>query len=248
MTVSQASRVPAWLDLLQGLSGLLLVVFMWAHMFFVSSILLGMDTMYTVTRMFEGEFLFGKPYPVLVTLVAVFISLILGLHALLALRKMPASYLEHRNFLRHAAGFRHWDTTLWLVQVITGLVLMFIAFAHLYQMMVHPGDIGPYASADRVWSGGWEPLYLVLLVAVEIHGAVGLYRLALKWGWINAGRGSRARRNLKRFMWGIIVFFLVLGIFTGSAYRKIGYEHRDHVGERYMPAQPSQQKEEERSE
>ena len=61
MTVSQASRVPAWLDLLQGLSGLLLVVFMWAHMFFVSSILLGMDTMYTVTRMFEGEFLFGKP-------------------------------------------------------------------------------------------------------------------------------------------------------------------------------------------
>jgi fumarate reductase subunit C len=248
MTISQASRVPAWLDLLQGLSGLLLVVFMWAHMFFVSSILLGMDTMYTVTRMFEGEFLLGKPYPVLVTLVAVFISLILGLHALLALRKMPASYLEHRNFLRHAAGFRHWDTTLWLVQVITGLVLMFIAFAHLYQMMVHPSDIGPYASADRVWSGGWEPLYLVLLVAVEIHGAVGLYRLALKWGWISAAKGSRARRNLKRIMWGIIVFFLVLGMFTGSAYKKIGYEHRDQVGERYMPAPPSQQKEEEGSE
>jgi fumarate reductase subunit C len=243
MTIGQTSRVPAWLDLLQSVSGLLLVAFMWAHMFFVSSILLGMNAMYTVTRMFEGEFLFGKPYPVLVSLVVIVISLILGLHALLALRKIPASYLEHRNFLRHAAGFKHGDTTLWLVQVITGLVLMFLAFAHLYQMMVHPGDIGPYASADRVWSGGWEPLYLVLLISVETHGAVGLYRLALKWGWINVARGSSARRNLKRFMWGVIVFFLVLGMFTGAAYRKIGYEHRDHVGERYTPAQQEERSE-----
>jgi len=46
------SRLPAWLDLAQSLSGLLLALFMWGHMFFVSSILLGKDAMYIVTRTF----------------------------------------------------------------------------------------------------------------------------------------------------------------------------------------------------
>ncbi|MES9905950.1 MAG: hypothetical protein ABW168_25155 [Sedimenticola sp.] len=41
--------------------------------------------------------------------------------------------------------------------------------------------IGSYASADRVWSGRFWPLYLVVLFAVELHGVVGLYRLAVKW-------------------------------------------------------------------
>ena len=54
---------------------------------------------------------------------------------------------------------RHEDTTLWWVQVVTGFALFFFASAHLYQMLMHPGDIGPYESADRVYSGRWWPLY-----------------------------------------------------------------------------------------
>ena len=46
----RASRWPARLDLMQSASGLALVLFMWAHMFFVSSILLGADAMWTVTK------------------------------------------------------------------------------------------------------------------------------------------------------------------------------------------------------
>ena len=48
------NRWPARLDQLQSLSGLLLVVFIWGHMFFESSILLGMEAMHRVSRMFEG--------------------------------------------------------------------------------------------------------------------------------------------------------------------------------------------------
>ena len=232
-----APRLPAWLDLLQGISGLLLVLFMWAHMFFVSSILLGVDAMYAVARMFEGEFIFGQPYPILVTLAASAVFVLFCVHALIAIQKIPASYREYRQFLRHAALFRHGDTNLWLVQVGTGLLLMFLAFAHLYQMMVHPADIGPYASADRVWSGRWWPLYLVLLVSVEIHGGIGLYRLALKWGWVKTGDGANPRRKLQRVKWGITAFFLILGFLTLAAYMKIGFDHRDNVGERYSPAQ-----------
>jgi fumarate reductase subunit C len=230
-------RGPAWLDLLQGISGLLLVVFMWAHMFFVSSILLGVDAMYAVARMFEGEFIFGRPYPILVTAAAAGVLLLFTVHALIAIRKIPASYQEYRHFLRHASVFRHGDTNLWLVQVVSGLLLMLLAFAHLYQMMVHPADIGPYASADRVWSGRWWPFYLILLIAVEIHGGIGLYRLVLKWGWVNTAGGAIGRKKLQQVKWAITGFFLVLGLLTLVAYMKIGFDHHDNVGERYLPAQ-----------
>jgi fumarate reductase subunit C len=45
---------------------------------------------------------------------------------------------------------RHEDTTLWWLQSVTGFALFFFASVHLYQMLMHPGDIGPYESADRV--------------------------------------------------------------------------------------------------
>lgn len=45
---------PARLDLLQSASGLFLGLFMWLHMLFVSSILLGNDAMWAVARFFEG--------------------------------------------------------------------------------------------------------------------------------------------------------------------------------------------------
>ena len=37
------------------------MLFLWGHMFFVSSILLGKDAMWTVTRFFEGYYVFGTP-------------------------------------------------------------------------------------------------------------------------------------------------------------------------------------------
>jgi fumarate reductase subunit C len=237
---SDVNRAPAWLDILQGGSGLLLVLFMWGHMFFVSSILLGADAMYFIARMFEGEFIFGKPYPILVSGVVVFVSLLFVLHAVTAIRKIPASYREYRSFLRHAAGFSHGDTRLWMVQVITGFVLMLLAGAHLYQMLVHPGDIGPYASAERVWSGRWWPFYLVLLISVEIHGGIGLYRLALKWGWVTPASGAAGRVQLRRVKWAITGFFLALGLLTLAAYMKLGYENRHNVGERYVPQQQAE--------
>ena len=126
-------------------------------------------------------------------------------------------------------------TVLGFLVALTGVVVMFLAFAHLYQMLVHPGLIGPYASADRVWSGIWWPFYLVLLVAVEIHGGVGLYRLSLKWGWVRAVEDREARIRLRKVKWWITGLFLLLGIATLLAYMKIGYEHSEMAGERYLP-------------
>jgi len=233
---TRKSHWPARLDFVQSASGLFLGLFMWGHMAFVSTILISNDAMWWVTRMFEGQFFFGKRYPILVGAIVALVATMFVLHGLLAMRKFPANFQEYRSFAGHRKMLRHEDTTLWWFQAVTGFALFFLASVHLYQMLAHPGDIGPYESGDRVWSGNWWPLYLVLLFNVELHGGIGLYRLAVKWGWFEGEDPNRTRQMLKRVKWGITVFFLVLGLTTLAAYMKIGHEHRDHVGERYVPS------------
>lgn len=230
------SRWPARMDVIQSLSGLVLALFMWGHMFFVASILISKDFMWTVAKMFEGYFIFGKAYPGLVSVLVGGIFALVVLHAFLAMRKFPANFRQYRAFMGHRRALGHGDTTLWWLQVVTGFMLFFLASIHLYQMLMHPDLIGPYGSADRVWTGRWWPLYLVLLFAVEIHGGVGLYRLAVKWGWFEGADPAVSRRRLQRTKWGLTAFFIVLGLATLAAYMKIGYEHREQAGERYVPA------------
>lgn len=227
--------MPARLDFAQSASALFLALFMWGHMFFVSSILLGKDVMYTVTKFFEGYYFFGKPYPAFVSLIVAFVFAIFILHALLAMRKFPSDWREYRAFRRHQKQLKHSDTSEWFVQVYTGFAMFFLGSVHLYLMMTHPGEIGPYASADRVWSGWLWPLDLLLLLAVEFHGGIGLYRLAIKWGWFEGDDPRRTRRMLVRLKWGIIAFLLTLGLMSLAAYMRIGIEHADRVGERYEP-------------
>src|SRR5690606_27210482 len=122
-------------------------------------ILLGKDAMYKVTKLFEGEPLFGEPYPLLVSIAGIIVFLLIAMHAVLALRKFPASYRQYTTFRRHMGEIRHPDTTLWFVQVVTGFWLFFLASAHLFVVIAQPANIGPYESSDRVWSGNFWILY-----------------------------------------------------------------------------------------
>jgi fumarate reductase subunit C len=232
----RASRWPARLDLTQSATGLLLALFMWGHMAFVSSILISKDAMWTVTRFFEGYFLFGTAHPAIVTGVVAMVIALVVVHAVLALRKFPASYRQFSTFRVHMRMLRHDDTTLWFWQVITGFALFFLAPAHLYTMLSRPDRIGPYASADRVWSEHLWPLYILLLLAVDLHAGIGLYRLGVKWGLLTGADPDATRRRLKRAKWAITVFFLALGLLTLAAYMKIGIEHAARYGERYVPS------------
>ena len=94
------SRWPARLDLIQSGTGLVLALFMWGHMFFVSSILISNDAMWTITKFFEGYFFFGRAYPVIVSFVVAGVIALLVVHAFLAVRKFPINY---RQFTRSAA-------------------------------------------------------------------------------------------------------------------------------------------------
>jgi fumarate reductase subunit C len=233
---ARKSAWPARMDLAQSLTGLALGLFMWGHMAFVSTILISKDAMWAVTKAFEGYFVFGRAFPQLVSVIVTIVFLLFIAHAFLAMRKFPAEYRQYRTFIGHKNLLRHGDTSLWWLQFVTGFLLFFLGPPHLVQMLLHPEGIGPYGSADRVWSGLWWPLYLVLLFCVEIHGGVGLYRLAVKWGWFESDDPERGRRTLVRVKWGITVFFLALGLLTLAAYMKIGYDHRHQVGEEHVPA------------
>jgi len=134
---------------------------------------------------------------------------------------------------------KHQDTNLWYIQAITGFIMFFAGSVHLYIMLTNPGSIDPYLSADRIVSGNMWFVYLVLLICVELHGTIGLYRLAMKWGWFNSKDHKGAietRKKLKQLKNRLTIFFLSVGILALLVFIVIGIGHKDKVGQRYDAA------------
>ena len=114
------SRWPARMDLAQSASGLVLGLFMWGHMAFVSTILISNDAMWMVTKAFEGHYIFGRSFPQIVSVIVLIVSVLFMAHAFLAMRKFPANYRQYRLFIGHKNLLRHSDTGLWWFQAVTG--------------------------------------------------------------------------------------------------------------------------------
>lgn len=229
------SRVPAKLDKLLTGTGVILAIFMMGHMFFVSTILLGKDVMYTVTKLFELDFIFEGGLPFVVSILVAMITFILIVHAILGIRKFPTSYKAYIRIKEHAKMMKHQDTSLWMFQWISGLLMMFLATIHLYIMFTQPQNIGPYASAHRVVNEHMWLLYMVLLICVELHGSIGLYRAAMKWGWFDGANPKETRAKMLKAKKMVSYFFLALGAVTLLAYIKIGIDRYDHQPMKYNP-------------
>ena len=228
------SKNPAKLDFWQSATGLFLALFMILHMFFVASILISREAMYAVAKFFEGSFLIEGGNPLIVSIVAVVIIIALVAHAFLAVRKFPINYRQFLALKVHKNLMKHSDTSLWAIQAFTGFVLFFTATVHLFIMLTQPETIGPNGTAYRFWSEHFWILYIVLLFAVELHASIGLYRLCIKWGWLE-GLGLKALRTIK---WLMSAFFIILGLATFAAYMSYGisqtnpdinYKHYDAI-------------------
>ncbi|MFA6741916.1 fumarate reductase cytochrome b subunit [Arcobacter caeni] len=231
------SRLPAKLDFMQSFTGGFLALFMWGHMLFVSSILISKDFMYTITKFFEGSFIFNEGQPIIVSIIAFIVFVIFIVHAALGMRKLPSNFKQYQVMKAHSKSMNHDDTKLWFIQAFTGFAMFFMGSIHLYIIMTHADAIGPNASSDRVWSEYMWPLYILLLLAVEFHGTIGLYRLCVKWGWFDGENPKATRKTLKKIKWALTVFFLVLGFASLAAYMKIGMENAANgtVGQKYTP-------------
>jgi fumarate reductase subunit C len=228
------SRTPARLDFLQSATGAILALFILFHLLFESSILLGKDSMYHLTKAFEAEFIIEGGEPLIISGLAFIIFVIFILHALIAMRKFPASYQEYKSYQTHRELINHSDTNLWFIQISSGFMMFFLGSIHLYIMMTQPQNIGPFASSDRIYSDVMWPMYLMLLVSVVLHAGVGAYRLIIKWGILDGNNPKANRIKSRAVVKGAIIFYLLVGLFSLATYIKIGYEHKENYGEKYI--------------
>lgn len=201
----------AWLDLSQSVSGVILAVFLWTHLVLVSSILLGGDAMHWVARAMELSFLSsdGRGFPWVVTCIAIGIAALALVHVLVALQKLPMSLRQQRALQQQMQVINHSDTRLWRWQAITGGGILLLLPVHLWLIGSAPETIGPQGSADRIWNQGVWMVYLPLLLTVELHAAIGIYRVALKWG---AARDLNSRSRLRKIKTIVSVAFVTVGL------------------------------------
>lgn len=217
------TRRQIFYELISGGTGLFLAVFMWGHVILVGSILTGERGFDWLATMLEDYYV---AQPAIAAIFAIFI-----IHAIFASRKVPAQLRERRRMIGLAKGLKHsgsenvpsrrdnspfvphLESMLWIWQVRTGMVMLVIGSFHLillgtdiYTPLFGPGPgIDSATSMSRVAAGLWVP-YAILLLCLEFHASVGLYRLAVKWG---AGK-LPSRRVLHRIEQ--LLFWLVLGL------------------------------------
>ena len=216
-------RKQLYYELISAGSGLLLALFMWGHLLLVGSILLGSRSFDWVAGMLE-EYSIARP--TVVVIIGIFL-----VHALLASRKIPAQLRERKTMQQLARRLKeaglghpvvqsgypalqpHLESMLWIWQVRTGMIMLVLGSFHLILLGLdiytplfgtHTG-IEAVSSMKRVQLGLW-PLYGLLLLCVEFHASVGLYRLMVKWG-----PGARMPRTTLRRI-EQLMFWLLLGL------------------------------------
>ena len=73
---ARKSAWPARMDLAESASGLLVGLFMWGHMSFVSCILISKDSMWTATKALGGYYFFGRAFPQIVSVIVAIVALL----------------------------------------------------------------------------------------------------------------------------------------------------------------------------
>ena len=189
------------LDVMQMLSGVLLILFLWAHLMLVSSVLISPKLMNAIAWFFETTYMAQVGGPL--------IGLLIFAHFLLAARKMPWRSQEANAFVKHSVMMHHKDTWLWLAQVGTALLILVMAATHMWVVLTDL-PITAAKSAARVQSGIWLPFYLVLLPLAEIHVGIGFYRIGVKYGYITKANRKWYQR-LENYMMG---GFITIGLLT----------------------------------
>ena len=195
-------------ELLSGGTGLVLALFMWGHMVFVGSILTGAKGLDWLAEMLEVYFI---AQPTVIVIFALFL-----VHAVLAARKIPAQLEERRKMIALGRGLKnnaHEESILWIWQVRTGMIVLVLGSFHLVLLGIDVltplfGErigIESVTSLARVQAGLWLP-YAILLICVEFHASIGLYRLAVKWG-VFARLGRTTLHLIER-----VILWLFLGL------------------------------------
>ncbi len=194
-------RTAAYLDFLQMLTGVGLILFMWSHMILVASINLGAGTMNALARFLEDTYMAQTGGPL--------IGATFLVHFILAARKLPFRSQEQKAIWEHSRRLHHLDTWLWVVQAGTAMLILIMGSIHIWTILTDL-PITAAKSAARIQGGFWLVFYILLLPMIELHVGIGFYRIGVKWGII-----TRSNRPFyKRFENLLTLFFLIIGAVT----------------------------------
>jgi len=199
--VSAPSRNAAYLDWIQMLTGVALILFMWSHMILVASVNLGAGVMNALARFLEETYMAQVGGPI--------IAGIFLLHFILAARKVPFRVDQQATIWKLSRRLRHTDTYLWLVQAITAMIILIMGCIHMWTVLTDL-PITAAKSAARIQGGFWLAFYLILLPMVELHVGIGFYRIAVKWGFSR----RHNRKKYKRFEIYLTLIFIGIGLIT----------------------------------
>ena len=192
-------RFVARVDLIEMVSGLLLVLFMFGHTLMLSTIHFGPEAFNSLAKVLE------KPPLYMAQVGGVGVAVLVLIHLVTAGRKLPSRVREQTMIWRLAKQLRHTDTWLWLVQAVTGMILLLFAAIHLWVVLT-TFPIDAMKSAMLV-AQSYGYLYILMIPIVYLHVGVGLYRAVTKWTSFNHRVGSA-------IMWGLTGVLLLLGYST----------------------------------
>ena len=114
---------------------------------------------------------------------------------------------------------------------MTAIILTGMVFPHVMGMLTAPSQIDPNLSSVHTYHNGliWT---FIFLVATEIHGMIGLYRLGVKWDVIK-GRAHGFRKTM------VVIAFLMIccGSLTAYTFWSNGQQlvESDQAATRYVP-------------
>ena len=213
---------------ISGITGAILAVFICGHLILESSILLGSEAYQWTVHLLEVAIPIAKPIVILITI-------IFFIHFIWASRKIPGKLEERKRMMElgkkikgskklwnqdnklETSLARHFETSLWIWQVRTGMIVLATGAFHLiliaWNIFTDMGVFGQQAGLSvevataRVESGLWI-LYAVLMFAVVTHMAIGVYRLLVKWfadTWF-------VRKYSRIVFYFLFWFYIVLGI------------------------------------
>ncbi|MFZ5590962.1 MAG: succinate dehydrogenase [Bacillota bacterium] len=197
-------RAELYYDLVELFSGLCLVGFLWTHMIFVATILLGEDVYNALAKGLDDYYLSYIGIPIVIVIAI--------MHILTAGRRIPTRYQEQKIIWRHAKMIKGTDTWVWVFQVITGVAILALAAMHVFTILTN-WPIQADVSAERMKAFWW--FYLILLFLGEYHAGFGIYRQFVKWGWF-------PRKPLGYVTKMITVIILALGLAALWVFNSLG--------------------------
>jgi fumarate reductase subunit C len=195
--LAKSPRLEAITELVELGTGLLLLFFLQFHLFAVSSIIFGPAAFNRDSARMDEYYLSYVGIPLIILAILV--------HGLVALRKAPWKFQEMRVFMQHSRRLAHLDTWAWLVQIVTGMIVLVLAATHIWSVLV-TWPIAAATSIARV-QGGYFSSFVFLLLTAEIHAMVGLYRILVKWSWIH-------RHKFTQYLVYATLGFVGLGFFS----------------------------------